>query len=110
MMLGQFSKAGILVDKIYFCPHSKAENCDCRKPGQALIERARVELNLDLSHSVMIGDRTSDIETGKRAGMMTVLVKTGAGGNDGAYSVDADYQADDLLEAARWILKREREE
>jgi D-glycero-D-manno-heptose 1,7-bisphosphate phosphatase len=108
-MLSQLSGAGILVDKIYFCPHSMAENCDCRKPGQALIERARTELNLDLSHSVIIGDRTSDIATGKRAGMKTVLVKTGAKGKDGLYQVESDYQAKNLLDAANWILKQERE-
>ncbi len=39
-MLSGFSKAGILVDKIYFCPHSKSEACSCRKPELALVERA----------------------------------------------------------------------
>ena len=108
-MLSQLSGAGILVDKIYFCPHSMADNCECRKPGQALIERARADLNLDLSHSIMIGDRSSDIVTGKRAGMKTVLVKTGAAGKDGLYQAEADYRAKDLLDAANWILRQERE-
>ena len=107
-MLSHFSKAGIKVDKIYFCPHTQAEGCDCRKPGQALIERAKAELNLDLSRSVIIGDRTSDIETGKRAGMLSILVNTGAAGKDGAYPVEPDYRAVDLLDAAEWILKKER--
>ena len=107
-MLSQLSSAGILVDKIYFCPHSMAENCECRKPAQALVERARKDLNLDLSHSVIIGDRSTDIATGKRAGMKTVLVKTGAAGKDGLYQVEADYRAKDLLDAANWILRQER--
>jgi histidinol-phosphate phosphatase family protein len=108
IMLGQLSAADILVDKIYFCPHSMAENCDCRKPGLALVERARKELNIDLSRSVIIGDRTSDVETGRRAGMKTILVSTGAGGKDGLYPAIADYCADDLLDAANWILRQER--
>ena len=107
-MLSILSKTGILVDKIYFCPHTKAEGCDCRKPGQALIERARVEMNLDLNACVIVGDRTSDIEAGKRAGMSTVLVKSGAGGKDDAFEAKADFIAEDLLDAAHYILKNER--
>jgi rfaE bifunctional protein nucleotidyltransferase chain/domain len=104
-----FSEKGILVDKIYFCPHGKSEKCSCRKPEQALIQRAREELNLDLSRSVMIGDKTSDVETGRRAGMRTVLVRTGFRGEDGEYSVRPDFTAQDLLEASRMILESERE-
>ena len=107
-MLKQFSKSGILVDKIYFCPHSKAENCPCRKPNTALIQRAKEELNLDLNHSFIIGDKTSDIETGKRAGIKTILVKTGFKGKDGEYPVEPDFVADDLLHAAQIVLSLEQ--
>ena len=107
-MMKSFSKTGILVDKIYFCPHSKSEKCECRKPGLALIRRAEEDLNLDLSRSVMIGDKTSDIETGKRAGMKTILVRTGFGGRDGEFSAQPDLTADDLLDAAGHVLEMER--
>ncbi len=104
----QVSAAGILVDKVYFCPHSKSEKCDCRKPGQALIRRAAEDLNLDLTRSVMIGDKTSDIETGRRAGMKTVIVRTGFGGKDGEYDIKPDWIAGDLLDAAEQVLHSER--
>ena len=107
-LLKSFSENGILIDKIYFCPHSKSENCACRKPEQALVRRADEELNLDLSRSVMIGDKTSDIETGKRAGMRTVLVRTGFGGGDGEFDVRPDITAEDLMDAAKRILEMER--
>jgi rfaE bifunctional protein nucleotidyltransferase chain/domain len=108
-MLSTFSKAGILVDKIYFCPHCKAEGCSCRKPQQALIKRAQEELNLNIPQSYFIGDKTSDMETGKRAGMKTILVKTGFKGEDGEYPGEPDFWADDLLKAADIILGEERE-
>lgn len=108
-MLRQFSKAGILVDKIYFCPHSKSEQCECRKPGLALVKRAEEELNLDLSRSVFIGDKTSDIETGKRAGAHTLLVKSGFHGEDGEFDVNPDGKVADILLAAEVILAWERE-
>jgi D-glycero-D-manno-heptose 1,7-bisphosphate phosphatase len=107
-MLSEFSRVGILIDKIYFCPHTKAEQCDCRKPNQALIERAKEELNLDLSHSFFIGDRTTDMEAGRRAGMKTILVRTGAKGEDGEYPGEPDFWANDLSKAADIILGEER--
>ena len=107
-MLSEFSKADILIDKIYFCPHTKAEQCDCRKPGQALIQRAKEELNLDLSLSYFIGDRTTDIEAGRRAGMKTILVNTGAKGEDGEFPDEPDHWANDLLQAAEIVLEQER--
>lgn len=107
-LLNSFSEKGILIDKIYFCPHSKSENCTCRKPGQALIQRAREELNLDLSRSVMVGDKTSDIETGRRAGMRTVLVRTGFGGGDGEFTARPDITTENLLDAAERVLELER--
>lgn len=108
VMLKVFSNAGIMVDKIYFCPHSKSERCSCRKPNQAFIERAKEELNLDISRSFMVGDKTSDMEMGRRAGMRTILVETGFKGEDGEYSGEPDYWAKDLLDAANFILKSER--
>ena len=107
-MLSTFSKTDILVDKIYFCPHCKAEACSCRKPGQALIRRAEEELNLNIHRSYFIGDKTSDMETGKRAGMRTILVRTGFKGEDGEYPGEPDFWADDLLKAADIILSEER--
>jgi len=107
-MLKSFSDAGILVDKIYFCPHSKSQECDCRKPEQDLIKRAEEDLNIDLSKSVMIGDKTSDIETGKRAGMTTFLVKTGFAGKDEEYDVVPDYEIASIKEAADIMLNKEQ--
>lgn len=108
VMMKAFSEAGILIDKIYFCPHSKSEGCSCRKPEQSLVKRAQQELRVDLPHSFIIGDKTSDIETGRRAGMKTILVKSGFEGKDGEYPGEPDYRAKDLLDAANWILKLER--
>jgi len=110
VMLKAFSKAGIMVDKIYFCPHSLAENCQCRKPALGLIRLAEEQLNIDMSNSVFIGDRTVDIETARRAGCRSILVKTGIAGKDGEYDTVPDFIADGVLEAAEIILEKERGE
>ncbi len=108
-MLRLLHQYGVRVHKIYFCPHGLAEQCDCRKPGTALLRLAQEQLNVDLSQSVVIGDRTADIETARRAGCKSVLVRTGAGGKDGEYQVEADFVADDLLQAAEKLLEWERD-
>ena len=56
-LLSLLGAAGILIHRIYTCPHSHAISCACRKPGSALVEAAIADLALDPSSSVMIGDR-----------------------------------------------------
>ncbi|NOY77981.1 MAG: HAD family hydrolase [Calditrichaeota bacterium] len=107
-MFRQLAPAGIKIDKIYFCPHSITEKCTCRKPNTGLIERAVADLNIDLPNSFFIGDKTIDLETGRRAGIRKILVRTGHAGTDATYSVTPDYVADDLLDAAQWMLRQER--
>ncbi len=109
-MFRQLSDGGVKIDKIYFCPHNVTEGCRCRKPETGLLQQAVKDLNLDLAHSFMIGDKTIDLETGRRAGIRKILVKTGHAGADKVYSVQPDYTARDLLDAAEWILQTERRE
>ncbi len=107
-MLTEVSQAGITIDKIYFCPHSKAENCPCRKPEIGLILRAKEELNLDLSHSFFVGDSEIDIQTGARAGMKTILIQNELVPDVASLEIKPDFVARDLLEAAEVILNQER--
>ena len=54
----------------------------------------------------MIGDKATDLESGKRAGAGTILVLTGYGKEERAkLAVPPDYIADDILQAVNWILK-----
>jgi len=50
------------VTDIYFCPHSKSENCECRKPKPGMILSAVKKYKINISNSFLIGDRASDIE------------------------------------------------
>jgi rfaE bifunctional protein nucleotidyltransferase chain/domain len=103
--LRQVSQHGVGIDKIYFCPHSKSEQCSCRKPSTGLIERARAEVPVLPSASFMVGDMSSDIECGKRAGLRTVLVGTGRAGSDGLFDTLSDVSGDNFLACVGQILK-----
>jgi D-glycero-D-manno-heptose 1,7-bisphosphate phosphatase len=102
-MFAAISGSGAKISKVYFCPHSESEACLCRKPGTALLERAKSELNIDLEKSYMIGDMTSDIKAGTDFGIKTVLVKTGSAGSDKKFEVKPSFFAENLLEAAKII-------
>ena len=73
-------QAGGRVDGTYMCPHAPQENCTCRKPKPGLILQASSALQLDLSHSILIGDALSDLLAGQLAGIpKTILLRTGRG-------------------------------
>jgi rfaE bifunctional protein nucleotidyltransferase chain/domain len=89
---------GVRIAKIYFCPHSAADECACRKPGIALIARALRDFGVTPDHAFVIGDSATDAAAGTAAGCRTVLI--GATG-------PCDYQAADFADAARWIASAE---
>lgn len=66
---------GAWVDAVYFCPHHPDYSgpCDCRKPAPGLFLRAAREWDIDLSGSVMYGDKESDRLAAERAGVGTFI-------------------------------------
>jgi len=79
-MLDEFKKRGIKISKVYFCPHHPdfTGMCECRKPNPGMILQAQKEFDLDLSSSILVGDKESDIKAGKNAGIgLNILVKSG---------------------------------
>lgn len=68
-MLDEFTKNGVFIDKVYFCPHSPEENCECRKPKAGMILAGIKEFDIDVSKSILIGDKPSDIEAANVANL-----------------------------------------
>jgi histidinol-phosphate phosphatase family domain/HAD-superfamily hydrolase, subfamily IIIA len=87
----------------YYDESTPAAPSPRRKPSTAMLEEAAREHGLDLSCSWLVGDKTSDIECGRKAGLRTVLVETGHGKDhldSGADAVgpDVGFAADFILE------------
>ncbi len=78
-MMAEIAKAGGNVEKVYYCPHGKDENCECRKPRPGMLLRARDELDVNLKDAVFVGDSMTDVRAGLAAGVHTILVLTGLG-------------------------------
>jgi D-glycero-D-manno-heptose 1,7-bisphosphate phosphatase len=75
-MAQRFAAAGAPLAGVYFCPHHPEDAqgayhmvCDCRKPAPGLLLRAAAELRLDLARSVLFGDRASDLQAARSAGV-----------------------------------------
>lgn len=76
-LLREIGAAGGEIDRIYFCPHSFADHCDCRKPRAGMLTRACREFNVQPQDCFFIGDRTEDRQAGEAAGIRTFLLGAG---------------------------------
>jgi len=109
-IVNQLKGNDVLVDGLYYCPHSPEDDCSCRKPNLGLIDQASSELNLSLKNSWVIGDKDSDVMLATNMGGRAGLVLTGYGKKElEKIRLDSDakpdFVADDLLGAALWIEK-----
>lgn len=64
-----FAAEGVALTAVYHCPHRPEDGCSCRKPAPGMILRAAREHDVDLARSIMIGDKPSDAEAARMAGI-----------------------------------------
>lgn len=116
-MIGLLKEADAFIDEIFYSPYHKKGKIkpfnidhENRKPGLGMFKAAQMKYGIDVKNSFMIGDKYSDIEFGKKAGLKTILVLTGNGEaefrdrrNDWQYKPDIIVK--DLSVAANIITK-----
>jgi len=68
---------GVTISRVYYCPHSAADGCDCRKPAAGLLLRAMREFGVEAERCIMVGDRDVDTMAAAAAGCVPVLVGVG---------------------------------
>jgi D-glycero-D-manno-heptose 1,7-bisphosphate phosphatase len=117
ILSAEMEGGGARLDAIYYCAHHPSVgqppyrvDCDCRKPKPGLIRRAAEELEIDLAQSWMVGDRYSDIELARNAGVGAAFVLSGYGRGEwefqrACWTTQPDLVAEDLLEAVRKIIE-----
>jgi D-glycero-D-manno-heptose 1,7-bisphosphate phosphatase len=75
-MRHRFEAEGVAVTDVFFCPFHpehgvgtyKMDSAD-RKPNPGMLLRAAEKHNIDLKHSIMIGDKDSDMQAASKAGV-----------------------------------------
>lgn len=95
------------IDAILACYHDQADGCDCRKPAPGLLRSAASRYDIDLSQSIMVGDRWRDVEAGRRATCRTVFIDYDY--RETKPMPPADVTVRSLEEGVVWILEQSRE-
>ncbi len=67
------------VDAVFFCPHTAADACDCRKPRPGMLEQIAERFGVELKGVPVVGDSLRDLEAGVAVGCVPHLVRTGKG-------------------------------
>lgn len=112
----QLAAQGIGLDAVEYCPHLPDApvaryrvECACRKPKPGMLRRAIQALAIDPAASFLVGDRQSDVEAGRAAGInRCFLVRTGYELPHDATTL-ADAVFDDLLACVRSVVASSRQ-
>lgn len=112
---GHLAERAAWLDAVYYCPHRAEDKCACRKPEPGLLYQSQRDLDCDLSQSYLVGDVGAwDMVLARKVGCRAILVRTGWGeGSLGEFrelwaEIEPDYVADDLFDAAGWIVAQEQ--
>ncbi|HEY4972486.1 MAG TPA: D-glycero-beta-D-manno-heptose 1,7-bisphosphate 7-phosphatase [Steroidobacteraceae bacterium] len=110
-MRQRLSVAGVQLGAVEHCPHLPDApvaryrvDCDCRKPLPGMLLRAATALNIDMAQSILVGDRASDIQAGRGAGVGRCwLVRSGVALSRSDIEL-ADAVFDDLAACAASLI------
>jgi len=89
------------IDACYYCADPPGVPSARRKPAPGMVLEAAADFDLDLAGSWFIGDKSADIECGRRAGVRTILVLTGYGAEQ---NCEPDFRAADVVGAIGIVL------
>jgi histidinol-phosphate phosphatase family protein len=119
-LVSELSKSGAYIDEIFFSPYFATGSVEPynvahedRKPGLGMFRQALAKWNFRIRGSFMIGDRASDLEFGKKAGLSPILVQSGLGhkeflDNRGSWTYPPDFIVENIETASRLIEKLEK--
>jgi D-glycero-D-manno-heptose 1,7-bisphosphate phosphatase len=97
-IVNELKRNNIMINALYFCPHAPWDKCDCRKPKTGLIKEALQDFDIIIKDSFLVGDKKSDMEMAKKAGIKSIFVLTGQAKNQlKKYEIiNSDYKLKDL--------------
>jgi len=94
-MKAEFKRNKIIIDGVYFCPHHPTnaigeyqQQCQCRKPAPGMITRASLEHNIDLTKSIFIGDKVSDMQAAQAANIKVCILVASKYSNENIKNVE----------------------
>lgn len=110
-MLAALRQCGVEVEGVYHCPHHPggviselSVVCDCRKPAPGMLIQAARELNLSMQDSLLIGDKPSDIQAARAAGVAKAYAVKSDNLESEAELMLADGYFENLLACAQCLV------
>lgn len=76
-MMKMLASKGGRLDAVFFCPHTRDDHCDCRKPLPGMMHDIAQRYGADLKNVPLVADTLRDLEAARAAGCPPHLVKTG---------------------------------
>jgi D-glycero-D-manno-heptose 1,7-bisphosphate phosphatase len=107
-MLDIIKNSGGNIDKIFYCPHTKEDKCDCRKPKNGMLQKIAKYYNINLQNIPAIGDSLRDLQAYESVGAQPILVKSGKGQETIASKKYPNKTIifNDLFDAVEYIIKK----
>jgi len=78
-MLRSSAQVGARIDAVFFCPHTDADRCECRKPKPGMLREIAQRFNIELADMPAVGDSLRDLQAAAAVGAQPILVMTGKG-------------------------------
>ncbi|MDO5059337.1 MAG: D-glycero-beta-D-manno-heptose 1,7-bisphosphate 7-phosphatase [Neisseria sp.] len=104
-------QAGGQIDGIWFCPHTAAAECNCRKPKPGMVEDILSRFDAPAESVYMVGDSLRDLQAVDAVGGRAVLVLTGKGRktleNERENLPENTLIFDDLLAFSQFLLRKQ---
>ena len=106
-------QAGGVIDGIWFCPHTAADGCDCRKPLPGMVLDILSRFNAEAADTWLVGDSLRDLQAIAAVGGKPALVLTGKGKKTLAAEGDSlpenTQVFDNLLAWSQYLLQNHAE-
>ena len=77
-ILNVFASQGITFKDVFVCPHTPADNCNCRKPKTGMVEGYLNQTDWDRENSYVIGDRITDVQLAENMGTKSFRYNRGS--------------------------------
>ena len=104
-IIAMLAKEGVRIDAVYYCPHDKQHDCDCRKPKIGMFLQAVKDFGISLNDSWFIGDEKRDIMAGREANIKTIKL----GGNmPEELKLEPNFYAKDLLHGIEIVMSSDK--
>ncbi len=100
----ELRKHGVVISRVYCCPHDRKEGCVCVKPKPYFLQQAAHSFNVDMAGSFVVGDHPHDVAFAENAGAAGVYVLTGHGVRHRHELSPGRTVVPGIREASDWIL------